>query len=305
MRQAILVGLIGANIQKSLSPAMFEDACAALGIAGHYHLMDLDCCRDAACPTCWRPRARRASPASTSPSPARRRCCRCSTRCARRRARSAPSTPSPSMRRAAPSATTPTAPAFAAASRRRSAASASPADGRAGRRRRGGPRRRLRPLRSRVAAPAGSDRNAKQPPRRLAAAVRPSSLRDRRRPGGGARAVGRPGQRHAGRHGRRFPGLPVSPDAVRREHWLADVIYTPLETELVLGGACPRRRRDGRIGHVRTPGGRDLPPVHRPHAPTSPVCRPPSPPRRRAGGTSAPRPIEFFRRRQWPPGCRS
>jgi shikimate dehydrogenase len=42
MRQAILVGLIGANIQKSLSPAMFEDACAALGIAGHYHLMDLD-----------------------------------------------------------------------------------------------------------------------------------------------------------------------------------------------------------------------------------------------------------------------
>ncbi len=42
MRTAILVGLIGANIQKSLSPALFEDACSAAGLAGHYHLMDLD-----------------------------------------------------------------------------------------------------------------------------------------------------------------------------------------------------------------------------------------------------------------------
>ena len=42
MRAAILVGLIGANIQKSLSPVLFEDACAAAGLAGHYHLMDLD-----------------------------------------------------------------------------------------------------------------------------------------------------------------------------------------------------------------------------------------------------------------------
>ena len=42
MRRAVLVGLIGANIQKSLSPALFEDACAASGLAGHYHLMDLD-----------------------------------------------------------------------------------------------------------------------------------------------------------------------------------------------------------------------------------------------------------------------
>jgi shikimate dehydrogenase len=38
----LLVGLIGANIQGSLSPALQEDACAAAGIAGHYHLMDLD-----------------------------------------------------------------------------------------------------------------------------------------------------------------------------------------------------------------------------------------------------------------------
>ncbi len=37
-----LLGLIGANIQGSLAPALHEDACAAAGIRGHYHLMDLD-----------------------------------------------------------------------------------------------------------------------------------------------------------------------------------------------------------------------------------------------------------------------
>jgi len=40
--QGMLVGLIGANIQKSLSPALHEDAFAAAGIRGRYHLMDLD-----------------------------------------------------------------------------------------------------------------------------------------------------------------------------------------------------------------------------------------------------------------------
>jgi shikimate dehydrogenase len=38
----MLVGLIGANIQQSLSPALHEDAFAAIGIVGHYHLMDVD-----------------------------------------------------------------------------------------------------------------------------------------------------------------------------------------------------------------------------------------------------------------------
>jgi quinate/shikimate dehydrogenase (NAD+) len=38
----VLVGLIGANIQKSLSPALHEDAFAAAGMRGHYHLMDFD-----------------------------------------------------------------------------------------------------------------------------------------------------------------------------------------------------------------------------------------------------------------------
>jgi shikimate dehydrogenase len=42
MTRSVLVGLIGANIQQSLSPALFEDACAVAGLRGHYHLMDLD-----------------------------------------------------------------------------------------------------------------------------------------------------------------------------------------------------------------------------------------------------------------------
>ena len=37
-----LVGLIGANILQSLSPALHEDAFAAIGAVGHYHLMDVD-----------------------------------------------------------------------------------------------------------------------------------------------------------------------------------------------------------------------------------------------------------------------
>lgn len=38
----ILLGLLGANIMGSLSPALFADAFAAAGIDGFYHLMDVD-----------------------------------------------------------------------------------------------------------------------------------------------------------------------------------------------------------------------------------------------------------------------
>ena len=38
----ILLGLIGANIMGSLSPALFADAFEAAGIDGFYHLMDVD-----------------------------------------------------------------------------------------------------------------------------------------------------------------------------------------------------------------------------------------------------------------------
>jgi shikimate dehydrogenase len=40
--RSILVGLIGRNIQNSLSPALHDDAFAAAGLRGYYHLMDLD-----------------------------------------------------------------------------------------------------------------------------------------------------------------------------------------------------------------------------------------------------------------------
>ncbi|TWT12850.1 shikimate dehydrogenase [Reyranella sp. CPCC 100927] len=42
MRKSMLVGLIGSNITNSLSPVLHEDAFATAGIAGHYHLMDVN-----------------------------------------------------------------------------------------------------------------------------------------------------------------------------------------------------------------------------------------------------------------------
>jgi len=41
-QRRILLGLIGANITRSLAPALFADAFAAAGIDGYYHLMDVD-----------------------------------------------------------------------------------------------------------------------------------------------------------------------------------------------------------------------------------------------------------------------
>ncbi len=42
MSERLLLGLLGANIGKSLAPALHEDAAAAVGMIGHYHLMDVD-----------------------------------------------------------------------------------------------------------------------------------------------------------------------------------------------------------------------------------------------------------------------
>jgi shikimate dehydrogenase len=42
MKRRLLVGLIGRNIQGSLSPPLFADAFAAAGIDGYYHLIDAD-----------------------------------------------------------------------------------------------------------------------------------------------------------------------------------------------------------------------------------------------------------------------
>ncbi len=45
-KRRILLGLIGANIMGSLSPALFADAFAAAGIDGFYHLLDVDRLRE-------------------------------------------------------------------------------------------------------------------------------------------------------------------------------------------------------------------------------------------------------------------
>jgi shikimate dehydrogenase len=45
-KRKVLLGLIGANITGSLSPALFADALAAAGIDGFYHLMDVDRLRE-------------------------------------------------------------------------------------------------------------------------------------------------------------------------------------------------------------------------------------------------------------------
>ena len=45
-RRRILLGLIGANVMGSLSPALFADAFAAAGIDGFYHLIDVDRLRE-------------------------------------------------------------------------------------------------------------------------------------------------------------------------------------------------------------------------------------------------------------------
>jgi shikimate dehydrogenase len=42
IKRRMLIGLIGANIKGSMSPALFADAFAAAGIDGYYHLIDAD-----------------------------------------------------------------------------------------------------------------------------------------------------------------------------------------------------------------------------------------------------------------------
>ena len=50
MSRRMLVGLIGINIGQSLAPALHEDAFAAAGMTGHYHLMDADTPRSRSLP---------------------------------------------------------------------------------------------------------------------------------------------------------------------------------------------------------------------------------------------------------------
>ena len=61
----MLVGLIGAGIQRSLTPAMHEEEARRQGLRLHYQLIDLDRAPASAstrCRRCWRRRASWASP---------------------------------------------------------------------------------------------------------------------------------------------------------------------------------------------------------------------------------------------------
>ncbi len=58
-------------------------------------------------------------------------------------------------------------------------------------------------------------------------------------------------------------GLPMTPDVVRAGQFVADVIYTPLETDFLKAAKTKRRPHHGRRRHVRAPGGRRLPAFHR------------------------------------------
>jgi shikimate dehydrogenase len=70
-----------------------------------------------------------------------------------------------------------------------------------------------------------------------------------------------------------IPGIPLPVEAIAPRHFVADVIYTPLETALIRGRARTRRARADRRWHVRVPGRGGLPAFHRhragrgPHAP--------------------------------------
>jgi shikimate dehydrogenase len=233
MREAILVGLIGSNIQGSLSPALFEDACAAAGLVGHYHLMDLDRLPGRHLPDLLAA-ARIAGFAGLN------------------------------ITFPCKEAVLPLLDDVSSTAREIGAINTVTID-REGRTTghntdRAGFRRSVEETlgRARIAGQTAVLVGAGGAGRAVAFALFDLGLerllvndRDVRQAEGLAEAVGRhrcavvddaaaalvraTGLVNAtpvGMSG--FPGLPVMPDAITREHWLADVIYTPLETELVL-----------------------------------------------------------------------
>ena len=95
-QQEVLTGLIGAPIAHSASPAMHERAAEALGLRGHYQLIEVAGAERPGSRMMLEGVRRSAFPASTSLSLTRKRWSRCSTSWRRARPRSARSTPSSS-----------------------------------------------------------------------------------------------------------------------------------------------------------------------------------------------------------------
>ena len=117
-KRRILVGLIGRNIQGSLSPALFADAFEAAGIDGYYHLIDVDRMPGRRLPQLLEAIKSPALPAPTSPIRSSRTSFHFSMRSIRKPRKSARSIPLRSRRTAAPPATISIAAAGATVSRR-------------------------------------------------------------------------------------------------------------------------------------------------------------------------------------------
>jgi shikimate 5-dehydrogenase len=85
----VLLGLIGAGIQQTLSPALHEAEGDAQGLRIQYRIYDLDVLQlgDRALPALLDAARLLGYAGSTSRSRASRPCCRCSTRCPTTRAR--------------------------------------------------------------------------------------------------------------------------------------------------------------------------------------------------------------------------
>ena len=262
-----------ATSMRSLSPALHEDAFAAAGIRGHYHLMDLDRLPGrAARATCWTRREAAGFAGINVTFPCKEAVMplldeMSAGGAADRRRQHRDDRP----RAAAPSATTPTASAFAATSRR--------GLGRASRRGQDGGARRRRRRRARRGVRAdGPGCRARPRPRQGHGTRRrrwsPTSMLHY----GAARcaaadslAAGDRAARPASSTPRRsacsaFPATRCRSRPLRRRHWVADVIYTPARDRADQGRAGQGRAGADRRRHVRAPGGRDVPPVHRPHA---------------------------------------
>ena len=233
------------------------------------------------CPTCWPGRSGSASTGSTSPTPSSRPWCRCSTtlsedaadlgavntvvlRDGRRVGHNtdwsgyAAALAAGAARRASATGSCSSAPAARAS---RSATACSPRGVGTAR------RARRRPgAGARVRRTAGRSGSATTPGR----GRRPTSRR-------ALAAARRPRERHAGRHARP-PGLPVAGRRWSRPGlWVSDVVYFPLETELVAPGPRARLPVLPGGGDGGAAGGRRLRAVHRPRLPTPRGCAATSP----------------------------
>ena len=289
-RRSILAGLVGQGVKPSLTPELHEREAQRQGLRYVYKIIDLPDDRLSEAHLrelleCGRRSS--ASTGSTSPIRSSRRWCRWSTRSAATSRRSARSTRCSSPTAARRSGTTPTSPASAGRSRRgcpdaeldglailgaggagtavahalvrlgaRRVLVLDPDEGRAD-----------ALVRSVTAAGADVDIRA------VAAADLPDALAERPAWSTRPRSAWPP-----------TPARPLAPELLQAHLWVVDIVYRPLETDLLraaraVGLPDPERRR-----HGRAPGGGRVRADHRPpRRPRRDVARLRRDGRRRAG----------------------